>query len=245
MNRMNRAKRSTFLSQVVFVVNIAAMAAAMMTLSGCAGVSQPQRPMTPVPSSFYEIPVPREHPHEGSLFTPGREGSIYSDFRARNVGDVITILIAENLKAANDAATQTQKDSNANLGLTGILGLIFSKNSTVNPSNTIGGSATDKYNGSGKSSRNASFTGTISARVVQVLPDGNLLVEGSRELKINNETQYLTLSGVVRPKDLSSDNTVPSTRLADARIEYTGGGVLSDKQGPGWLVRLLDMVAPF
>lgn len=213
---------------------------------GCTGMMQPQqRPQASVPSSLYNIPIPQIPPREGSLFSASREGSLYSDFRARNVGDVVTILIAENLKAANDAATQTQKDSSANLGLTGILGLIFSKNSTVTPANTIGGSATDKYNGNGKSSRNASFTGTISARVAQVLPDGSLLVEGSRELKINNETQYLILSGVVRPKDLAPDNTVSSTRIADARIEYTGGGVLSDKQGPGWLVRLLDTVAPF
>lgn len=213
-------------------------------LCGCAGVSQ-QHAKSPAPTSLYNIPVPQTPPMEGSLFTPGREGSLYSDFRARNVGDVVTILIAENLKAANDAATQTQKDSTANLGLTGILGLIFSKNSTVTPANAIGGSATDKYTGNGKSSRNASFTGTISARVAQVMPDGSLLIEGSRELKINNETQYLILSGIVRPKDLAPDNSVSSTRIADARIEYTGGGVLSDKQGPGWLVRLLDAVAPF
>ncbi|MGQ9812207.1 MAG: flagellar basal body L-ring protein FlgH [Dissulfurimicrobium sp.] len=212
---------------------------------GCAETTQPQRPQASGLSSLYNIPVPQTPPMEGSLFSADREGSLYSDFRARNVGDVVTILIAENLKAANDTATQTQKGSTANLGLTGILGLIFSKNSTVNPANAIGGSATDKYTGNGKSSRDASFTGTISARVVQVLPDGNLLIEGSRELKINAETHYLILSGVVRPKDLAPDNSVPSTRIADARIEYTGSGVLSDKQGPGWLVRLLDTVSPF
>ncbi|MDA8162123.1 MAG: flagellar basal body L-ring protein FlgH [Desulfobacteraceae bacterium] len=224
------------------------MAITAMTIAplmfGCAAAT-PHNPPQLAPSSLYNISAPPPPPHEGSLFSPGREGSLYSDFRARNVGDVVTILIAENLKATNTANTQTQRKSSTNVGLTGILANIFSKNSTATPANAIGGATTDNFNGQGNTSRNASFTGTISARVVQVLPDGSLLIEGSREIKINNETQYLILSGVVRPKDLASDNTVSSTRIADARIEYTGGGVLAEKQSQGWLSRIVGIVAPF
>ncbi|MDD3553704.1 MAG: flagellar basal body L-ring protein FlgH [Deltaproteobacteria bacterium] len=221
----------------------------LLGLAGCATSSPPEAMLKP---TVREIPVVQAPPAEGSLFIPNQESSLYGDFRARNVGDVVTILIQENLKGSKDVSTKTSRNSDMNVGLTGVAGLEFVEQvqpgypgSTINPSTAIGGGTKDTFDGSGKTSRNSSLTGTISARVVQVLPDGNLVVEGTRELKINNETQYLILSGVVRPKDLSPDNTIPSTRIADARMEYTGGGVLSEKQSPGWLARILGSVSPF
>jgi flagellar L-ring protein precursor FlgH len=107
------------------------------------------------------------------------------------------------------------------------------------------GTSKDTFKGTGKTSRDGNLKGTISARVVDVFPDGNLMIEGTRELKINSESQYLILSGIVRPKDIKSDNTISSTKLADARIAYTGGGSLSEKTSPGWFSRLLGVFAPF
>jgi flagellar L-ring protein precursor FlgH len=220
--------------------------------SSCAGplhTGQPQ-PQSP---SFRTIPTTESMPAaEGSLFNPNQETSLYSDFRARHVGDVVTIVIQENLKGSKNVNTQTARKSDMNLGLTGIMGLEFDKrigprypDATLEATNALGGSTTDSFNGSGKTSTDASLTGTISARVVQLLPGRNLLIEGSRELRINNETQYLIVSGVIRPQDLSPDNTVPSTRIADARIEYTGGGILSEKQNPPWFARMLGAMALF
>ncbi len=225
------------------------LACSALLLSACAGTAPPQVMHTP--SNFRQIPIQSAPPAEGSLYSPGTESSLYSDMRARNTGDVITILIEENLRGTKNASTSTSKKSDMNLGLTGILGLEFNEamqpnyKGTVDATKAIGGASSDSFNGSGKTSRDASLRGTVSARVLQVLPDGNLFVEGTRELKINNETQFLILSGVVRPKDVTPDNTISSTKLADARIEYTGAGTLSEKQSPGWLGRILGTVAPF
>ncbi len=220
-------------------------------LSGCASNSQQIKPSLGV-TRFPSVPVQQEFPQEGSLFSSAYNPSLVSDFRARRVGDVVTIVVEEDLKGSKDVTTQTQRQSEMNIGLTGILGLDFKKRmepryegTTIDATKAIGGSTTDKFQGTGKTSRNASLTGTISARVVQVLPGGNLLIQGSRELRINNETQYLILSGVVRPQDISPDNTISSTKIADARIEYTGGGMLSEKQRPAWFARLLGIIALF
>lgn len=189
---------------------------------------------------------------DGSLFTADRSASLVSDFRARHVGDVLTIILQENMKGAKDVKTSTSKQSAFNLGLSGIFGFDFKKRmsprypkETIDPSKALGGTVKDSFNGSGKTSRDASLTGTISARVLSVLPGGNLIIQGTRALKINNETQYLTITGVVRPTDIRPDNTVLSTKIADARIEYTGSGVLAEKQNPGWLPRVLGKISPF
>ena len=230
----------------------------LVAAGGCAPrrASTPAPPIDMSPSSFNLMEPEPPPPAEGSLFNPGRTSSLYSDFRARHVGDVITIVIDEDLKGSKDVKTQTQRKSEMNVGLTGLLGLEWRRrlepryknrpsNATVDPTKAIGGSTTSKFDGSGATSRNASLKGTVTARVIKVLPSGNLVIRGTRALRINNETQYLILTGIVRPRDLSADNTISSTRIADARIEYTGGGVLSEAQNPGWFGRLLGMMALF
>ncbi len=206
-----------------------------------------------IPPRPRHIPQPPPAPPPGAIFdTNSHSNMLVSDFRARNIGDVITILIEENLAASKDVKTKTDRKSDYSLGLTGILGLQFEKtmqpkfdNGTVSASKAIGGSVSDKFDGSGATSSGTKLNGTVSARVVQVLPGGNLLIEGSRELNVNNETQYIILTGIVRPKDISSDNTISSTKIADARLSYTGAGQLSEKQHQGWMQRILGMVAPF
>jgi flagellar L-ring protein precursor FlgH len=109
----------------------------------------------------------------------------------------------------------------------------------------VEGKAKNKFGGKGATSRADTLTGTMSVHVTEVLPNGDLRIEGHREVKINGETQTMTLSGVVRRVDVDTRNTVLSTAIADARIEYTGLGVVDDVQRPGWLVRLLDWLYPF
>ncbi|OEU71293.1 MAG: hypothetical protein BA864_02365 [Desulfuromonadales bacterium C00003093] len=227
-----------------------------MIASGCAGITQStQRPPMLAPTSLMPDPDSTSRT-EGSLFNPNQNPSLIADFRARHVGDVVTILIKENLKGAKNVKTKTGRKSDMNIGLSGILGLEFEKRmyphfensppgAEVDATKAIGGSSTDNFDGSGNTSRDAFLTGTVSARILRVLPGGNLIVQGTRELKINNETQYLILSGVIRPQDIDADNTISSTRLADARIEYTGGGALSEKQSPAWFARILGMIALF
>lgn len=217
--------------------------------TGCATPAA-QMPAPLAPAALQPIEPTVFGPAEGSLFQTGLETSLVADFRARRVGDVVTIRVEENLKGAKNVKTQADRKSDVELGVSGFFGLDLEKNiqsrlTDFDATKALGGSTSQKFNGTGKTSRDASLTGTISARVAQVLPGGNLVVEGARQLRINNETQYLILTGVIRPQDIGPDNTVSSTRLADARIEYTGGGVLSETQRPAWFARILGLIAFF
>ncbi len=220
-------------------------------LSGCAINSPPPISQTN-DASFAPLPVVPSRPHEGSLFDPDAETSLVADFRAKRVGDVLTVRIEEDLKGSKDVKTKTDRKSEVNVGLTGILGWEFNKrvkprypDEKVDAAKAIGGLGTNKFDGQGATSGDTSLSGTISVRVVKQLPGGNLLIRGSREISINNETQYVVLTGIVRPADIEPGNVVSSTRIADARISYTGGGVLSEMQHPGWLGRLMGIIAPF
>ncbi len=223
----------------------------LLMVSGCAINAPPPINQTDG-ASFAPLPVVPARPHEGSLFDPDAETSLVADFRAKRVGDVLTVRIEENLKGSKDVKTKTDRKSEVNIGLTGILGWEFNKrvsprypDEKVSAANAIGGSGSNKFDGQGQTSRDTSLSGTISVRVVKQLPGGNLLIRGSREISINTETQYMILTGVVRPADIEPGNVVSSTRIADARISYTGGGTLSEVQRPGWLGRLMGIISPF
>lgn len=223
-----------------------------LLLSGCMAQHQNSVVHVPVTSpSQGLIPVIAEKPAEGALYNPGARTSLVGDFRARDVGDVLTIQIQENLKGSKDVKTQTDRSSEYDLGFSGILGLEFEKQMSprygaenVTASNAWGGTGTNKFSGSGTTSRDTSLSGSISARVVQVLPGGNLVIQGTRELNLNNETQYIFITGIVRPIDITPENTINSTQIADARISYTGGGELSRMQSPGWVGQLLNAFNP-
>jgi flagellar L-ring protein precursor FlgH len=147
------------------------------------------------------------------------------------------------------AETQTVKESKVAKSVGALFGL---KQDIVTANPNLGGniemdtSGSSSYNGDGNTSRQGVVRGQITCRVVEVREDtGNLVVFGWKEVRANRETQYLSLSGVVRPQDIRNDNTISSQVIAEAKIEFTGSGVVSDKQGPGFGTRLLDHVWPF
>ena len=228
-----------------------AVAVCLTFLSGCA-INQPPRVNKNYDISYAPLPIVPSQPKEGSLFDPDTDSSLVADFRARKVGDILTVKIEENLRGSKDVKTKTDKKSSVNVGLTGILGLKFTKEVSphypgqkVDATKAIGGMSDNKFDSQGQTSGDTKLTGTISVRVVKKLPGGNLFVRGSREITINNETQYMILTGIVRPADIDHNNEVSSTKIADARITYTGGGYLSEMQHPGWLGRVLGILAPF
>ena len=106
-------------------------------------------------------------------------------------------------------------------------------------------SVSSKFAGSGSTTRKENLTATITARVIDVLANGNMLIEGRRNVLVNNEDQIIILTGTVRPRDITPDNLVNSTLIADARIAYSGKGIISDRQQPGWLMGIMDKVWPF
>ena len=109
----------------------------------------------------------------------------------------------------------------------------------------LNGSLINSFNGTGSTSRGDSMTAYITAKVIDVKPNGSLYIMGTREIRVNSETQIIALSGLIRPTDISPDNTMLSSNIADLKIDYLGTGAISDKQRPGWLSRAADFVWPF
>lgn len=204
-------------------------------------------PSLPPPPAWNAFPpssrIPEQPAAEGSLWRPGgRLGDLYSDLRARHVGDVVTIRIVENAEALKSASTKTSRDSSLSASVSSFFGAPLSVGGFKPEAS---GSLKNDFEGSGTTQRKDTLVATMTAKVVDVLPQGLLRVEGYREVLINNERQYILLRGVIRPEDIASDNTVLSSSIADAQIAYSGQGVVSDKQKPGWVGRLLDHIWPF
>jgi flagellar L-ring protein precursor FlgH len=216
-----------------------------LTLAACSQLTPLPDPMAERPL-YYPKPTP---PQPGSLYSPDRPTCIFADLRARDVGDIITVKVSETARASRKASTKANRDSSVEAGVENFLGIAesFLANNSANldGSTLVKGSAATKFKGDGETSGESTMTASISMRVTQVLPNGNLAISGSRRVKINNEDQVIVLSGVVRPADVSPDNVVLSSKVADARIEYYGRGVVADKQSPGWLMRAVDWVWPF
>jgi flagellar L-ring protein FlgH len=175
---------------------------------------------------------------------------LYEDMRAMRVGDILTIKIVENHKGSKSADTSAERDSTIQnslagtaIGYVGIPGIRLSGEARRGLG--IDASATNKFGGKGATNREGTLTGTISVVVTEVLPNGDLRVEGRREVTVNSEKQMMTIGGLVRRVDVDTKNTVLSSAIADAKIVYSGLGVLDDVQRPGWLVRVLDWVSPW
>ncbi|MBX9658775.1 MAG: flagellar basal body L-ring protein FlgH [Nitrospiraceae bacterium] len=175
---------------------------------------------------------------------------LYEDMRAMRVGDILTVKIVEKHRGSKSADTSAQRDSTLSnslagtgVGYIGIPGIRLGDEARRGLG--VDASASNKFSGKGATNREGTLTGTISVIVVEVLPNGDLRVEGRREVTVNSEKQMMTIAGIVRRVDVDTKNTVLSSAIADAKIEYAGLGVLDDVQRPGWLVRILDWVYPF
>lgn len=218
-----------------------------MLASGCA-TPKPQKIDTST------IPVQRSTTYSspGSLW-PGETSRnvLFQDLRARNVGDIVTIIVSEKTSAIKDASTSTARNSSEDIGVQKFLGLPldFGMRNFLNSGNAfspeVQSSYDAKFDGTGTTKRSGELSAVLSARVVEILPNGNLVLEGKKDTVVNNELQYVVLSGIVRPEDISDTNTVASNLIADAKIEYSGKGVVADEQSPGWMRRILDNAWPF
>jgi flagellar L-ring protein precursor FlgH len=157
-------------------------------------------------------------------------GSLFADHEARRVGDAVTILIVESTQAAKSTLTKTASETQNNLGSGGRLDFFDFWNLDANNSSV----------GEGSTSRRGDLQARITARVTEIDPNGLLVVEGVRSILVNGEEERIVLTGRVRPQDVRFDNTVLSTFLADASIEYTGQGVLATAQRPGFITRIMN-----
>ena len=183
----------------------------------------------------------------GSLWSDGAN-RLFEDQRASRVGDIIMIKVAERSDAARDASTKTKRDSTTTMGVSGFFGAlakIARKNPGLNTDEIFKAASAAEFEGKGTTSRSGKLEAIIPVRVRRILPNGDLYLEGNKVILVNDEETFLYISGVVRPIDISPDNSVPSSRLADVELEYTGRGVISERQSPGWLARAIDVVWPF
>jgi flagellar L-ring protein precursor FlgH len=198
----------------------------LVFFTGCAAKVTRPLPEISAPKAVYE---------EGSLW-PQEESKLllFKDTKAGKVGDIITVIIAESSKASKEAGTKTSRANDNTLGM------------------KIGGVPTEyqlkggnKFEGTGTTTRAGNLTATVTAVVIEVLPNGNLKIDGVKDIRVNDETQYITVSGIVRAEDISRNNTVFSSDIADAKIVYQGDGSLDDEQRPGWLGKIFKWILPF
>jgi flagellar L-ring protein FlgH len=222
-------------------------------LSGCIGSSR--KPVVADGNSVldrYSLPAVERasvKPAEGSIYNPSTSTDLYRDSRARRVGDLVLVKIVESSSGTKKASTKTSRNSSITGDLTAMFGIekwFAGKNSNFTAgSKSLQAGLQNSFDGSGETKRDSTVTATISARVIDVTMDGNLIIRGYREVRVNNENQHIILSGMVRPVDIAKDNSVTSTLIADARIEYSGTGDINAKQEPGWLAKSLEVIWPF
>lgn len=188
-------------------------------------------------------------PATGSIWPGENAGNtLFADNKARRVNDIVTILVSENSDGTSKAGTNTGRDTSTTAGIGALLGLEKSaqnSNENLKPSIQMGGSASNSLKSQGDTNRTTKLSTTLTARVTKVLENGNLLIEGRRDLTLNGEDQQVVITGRIRPEDITTDNVIASQFIADASINYSGHGIITEKMHTGWLTRAMDVVWPF
>ena len=226
---MTLGERALIALIALVVVLIGAGCASSDTIS----VHQPLtvRPADPRPQSYAN----------GSIYAAANYRPLFEDRRARAVGDTLIISIAEKINASKDSSTKTNRTGSVTASVPAIVGLPGKSVQGM----SVDGSSSNAFEGKGEVASNNSFTGTITVTVIEVLPNGNLLVSGEKQIGINRGTEFIRFSGIVNPTNIVSGNTVASTQVADARIEYRANGPVDEAQVVGWLARFFLSFLPF
>jgi flagellar L-ring protein precursor FlgH len=215
--------------------------------AGCATPKPQKLDLSSIPVQSTSVPA-----SPGSIW-PGEtsRNTLFQDLRARNIGDIVTIVVTEKTSAINGGTTSTARKSSDDIAIQKFLGLPlnFGMRNFLGQGNPfspeIQSSYDAQFDGSGTTKRSGELNAVIATRVTNILPNGNLIIEGKKDTVVNNELQYIVLSGIIRPEDINEHNSIPSTLISDARIEYSGRGVVADEQSPGWMRRILDNFWPF
>ncbi|MEO1244381.1 MAG: flagellar basal body L-ring protein FlgH [Pseudomonadota bacterium] len=215
-------------------------ALAVLLLSGCASAPVDETSMRgpgPMPQTYAKASA-------GSIYAAGGEIRLFEDRKAGRVGDILTIRLVEETRASKDSATSTSKESDATLTNPNVFGRPVTNNGIPVLDGSVSGQRS--FDGAGSSSQSNSLTGDITVTVMQRLPNGNLVVEGEKWLTINQGREFIRVRGVIRPADIETDNSVISTRIANAQIAYSAKGALADANRMGLLARFFNSaIFPF
>lgn len=210
-----------------------------MTLTGCASTEQAQ--ILPNDPDF--APILPEMEEEsiiptGSLFKPNYVNNIYSDSKAHRVGDIISVILNESTQAKKNAKTELKKDNSANLDP--IIGLGGAAINFKDDAIQFGLNQSSNFKGDSKADQGNSLSGNISVHVLRVLPNGNLMIRGEKWMTLNSGDEYIRLTGIIRAQDISSNNTIVSNKVANARIQYSGTGSFAEVNEQGWLSKFFN-----
>jgi len=196
--------------------------------------------------SVVQFPQTTEKAQPGSVWTPTRNGNfLFADQRAMRQGDIVTVKVEESADAKRGASTTLDRDSKMSNAISGFLGLIKYLKPDLAGADLLGAKSDTDFKGLGETTRSEKLNAKVPATVKRVLPNGNLYIEGYRTILVNNEAHHFYISGVIRSVDISDDNSVSSSRIAEAEIEFSGRGDISDKQRPGVIQRYVDKYNPF
>ena len=214
----------------------------------CSSCAYKNNDVVEIPEPLEEIQSPQQTKRtDGSLWNDSA-GSMISDHKAGNIGDIVTVVISEKSSATRQASTSSGRDSSFSASIPNLLGLEnsnFIKDTNLDLSNLINADFSNEFEGTGRTVRSGDLTASLSTQVIGVYPNGNLKIRGGKEVMVNSEVQVIYLTGIIRPVDITAANTVESTKILNARISYTGRGPIADKQNPGWLYRTFDVIWPF
>lgn len=211
-------------------------------LGACAGIEDKSHPAY-APMEPITYARPQEGVTSGSLYSEQRGISLFSDTRARAVGDIISIVLMESTQASKNAGTSVARES----GIDVAPPTIFGRNDTTFSVDRFSGltleqsiASDSEFSGNGSTNQSNSLSGAIAVQVARVLPNGNLMVQGEKWLALNKGEEFIQLRGIVRPQDISATNTIPSTLVADARISYGGTGMIDRANSPGWFSKFFN-----
>lgn len=242
------------LNSKIFFQSRCCLLAALLSVLAFTACTTSNRAVDPsaaiVPHKLYKSEASKGK--EGSLwFGDSSTNSLFVDAKGKKVGDIIRVVVNESASSQQTATTGTSKDSSINLQVSALLGIpsnlgiqnFLGMGTQFDPS--VNATTARSLSGSGTTTRGGTLTATISATIVEELPNGNLRIAGQRSVTVNNEEQIMILRGIIRPVDINFDNTIASTMVAEASITYTGEGVVADEQRAGWGMRLLSYIWPF
>ena len=216
--------------------NILVAGVVVLTAAGCATSQKPISDIDYAPvRAVSSKPLPMV---TGSIYRTGYEVALFEDTKARNIGDIITVVLQENTNARKSATTNTKKESELDLPIP----TLFGKGVTHRGNNLLqmDVEADRSFKGEGDSSQSNSLSGRLSVIVSEILPNGNFMIKGEKLLTLNQGVEHVKLSGIIRPEDIAPDNTVQSAKIANAKIIYGGEGVVAESNTKGWLQRLVD-----
>jgi len=214
---------------------------ALFLVAGCSTVLNPPPRHDPAyaPARPEDMVPPPNN--TGAIYQPGFDFRLFEDSRARRVGDTLTVRLVENSNATKNAGTKVDKTAALSVQAPVIMGVetaaLLGGN---NPMTSLESSSA--FDGKGSSNQSNALSGNITVTVVEVLPNGNLKIQGEKRLGLNQGNEYIKLSGIVRPIDIDTNNSVDSTRIADATMVYNGDGAIADGNRMGWLLRLFTSV---